>query len=326
MSTAPATDGAATRILAPTDRAIARAADVLRGGGFVAFPTETVYGLGADATNGAAVAAVYRAKGRPAANPLIVHVADAGGAASFALLDPSARTLAAAFWPGPLTLVLRRTANCPVSPAASAGLPTVAVRVPDHPVALALLRAAGLPLAAPSANPSGRLSPTTARHAVDGLGDVVDLILDGGPCRVGIESTVLALDGAEPVVLRPGAVAREALEATLGVPVTATAVPSEKASSPGLLGPHYAPRTPLRLEAGSAGAGEGLLAFGSAKPAAAAITRNLSPSGNLHEAAANLYAALREMDAAGLARIAVVPIPDEGIGRAINDRLRRAAR
>ena len=312
-------------IVAPGPDAIARAAGLLRNGGLVAFPTETVYGLGADATSDAAIAALYRAKSRPPANPLIVHVAEAAGAESVAVLDSRARALAEAFWPGPLTLVLRRTARCPVSAAVSAGLSTVAVRVPDHPVALALLRAVDLPLAAPSANPSGRLSPTTAQHVAELLGDSADLILDGGRCRVGIESTVLALNGDEPVLLRPGAVGREALAAALGTQVSVTPGAREQATSPGLLGRHYAPRTPLRLGAVDAGPDEGLLAFGSAAPAGAAITRNLSRSGDLHEAAANLYDLMREMDGSGVAGIAVVPIPDEGVGRAINDRLRRAA-
>jgi L-threonylcarbamoyladenylate synthase len=302
---------------------VERAAALLRAGRLVAFPTETVYGLGGDATNDRAVAAIYAAKGRPSFNPLIVHVADA--AAAFALVTDNdrARRAAARFWPGPLTLVLPRRQDCPVSLLASAGLDTVAVRVPDHPLALELLRAAGRPLAAPSANPSGRISPTTAAHVHEGLGDKVAMILDGGPCRVGVESTVLDLSGERAVLLRPGGATREDIEAAIGPVALAEPGDDEFAPrSPGRLAAHYAPGLPLRMNATTAGAGEALLGF-SGTPGAAA---DLSPSGDLVEAAANLFAMLRALDRPPHAGIAVAPIPEHGLGLAINDRLRRAAR
>ncbi len=301
-----------------TDSAIDEATAALAAGGLVAFPTETVYGLGADATSDAAVARIYEAKDRPHFNPLIAHVPDLAAAERLVVFTDPARRLARAFWPGPLTLVLVRKAGCPVSLLASAGLDTLAVRVPDHPLALALLRAFGRPLVAPSANPSGQLSPTTAGDVRDALGDKVAVVLDGGPCRVGVESTVIDLSGGHAALLRHGGVPVEALEAILG-PLAAPGDGPLK--SPGQLDSHYAPRLPVRLEASEAKADEALLAFGPEVPDGL----NLSPSGDLVEAAANLFAFLRRLDRPGLAGIAVMPIPDRGLGRAINDRLRRAA-
>ena len=301
-----------------TDSALDEAAAALAAGGLVAFPTETVYGLGADATSDAAVARVYEAKGRPHFNPLIAHLPDLAAAERLVVFTDLARRLAEAFWPGPLTLVLPRTAGCPVSLLASAGLDTLAVRVPDHPLALALLRAFGRPLVAPSANPSGQLSPTSASDVRDALGDKVAVILDGGPCRVGVESTVVDLSGEHPALLRPGGVPAEALEAIVGPLASPGDGPLR---SPGQLESHYAPVLPVRLEASEARAGEALLAFG---PHATGDL-NLSPTGDLVEAAANLFAFLRRLDRPGRAGIAVMPIPERGLGRAINDRLRRAA-
>jgi L-threonylcarbamoyladenylate synthase len=308
-------------LVAPTPEAIRAAAEALRNGRLIAFPTETVYGLGGDATDDRAVAAIYAAKGRPRFNPLIVHAPEAARVESLVAMDARARSLAARFWPGPLTLVLPRRTDCGVSLLASAGLPTLAVRVPDHPVAQALLRAADRPIAAPSANPSGRVSPTTAQHVADGLGDAVAMILDGGPCRVGLESTVLDLTGDAAVLLRPGGVPRETLEATIG-PIRLPDAASDAAPhSPGRLPAHYAPERPLRMEAGDAQPGEALLGFGATPDA----VLNLSPSGDLVEAAANLFAMLHALDRAPYAAIAVAPVPEHGLGAAINDRLRRAA-
>ncbi|RDD60694.1 L-threonylcarbamoyladenylate synthase [Ferruginivarius sediminum] len=300
------------------------AARILRDGGLVAFPTETVYGLGADATNAQAVARIFEAKGRPSFNPLIVHLADVAEAESLVHLDARAREVAARFWPGPLTLVLPRRADCPVSLLASAGLDTLALRVPGHPVAHALLQAAGRPIAAPSANASGRISPTTARHVATSLGSRVDMIVDGGACPVGIESTVIDLSAEPPILLRPGGLPREELEAILG-PLAEKGDAAGPAGSPGRLASHYAPGCPLRLNATRAEPDEGLLAFGPDVPAGAAVTCNLSPSGDLREAAARLFACLHELDRPELTAIAAMPIPEEGLGAAINDRLRRAA-
>ncbi|SEH38326.1 L-threonylcarbamoyladenylate synthase [Magnetospirillum fulvum] len=306
----------------PPDR-LAEAADLLAQGGLVAFPTETVYGLGGDATRESAVAAIFAAKGRPSFNPLISHVASAEAAAALVEFGPLAQALAARFWPGPLTLVLRRRSDSPISLLATAGLDSIAVRVPDHPVALALIRAFGRPLAAPSANRSGAVSPTTAAHVAQSLGDKVGMILDGGPCRVGVESTVLDLTGAVPVLLRPGGIGLDALEAVLGLRPLCPR-PDHASSStpraPGMLSSHYAPALPVRLEAAEAAPGEALLGFG---PGAA--TLNLSPGGDPTEAAANLFAMLRALDRPDFTGIAVRPIPDAGLGLAINDRLRRAA-
>ena len=289
----------------------------------MAFPTETVYGLGAVATNDAAVGRVYRAKGRPAHNPLIVHVADLAGARAIARFDERAERVAAALWPGPLTLVLPRADGAPLSRVATAGLDTVAVRIPAHPVARALLEAVLLPLAAPSANPSGLVSPTTAAHVAADLGAAVDLVLDGGPCPVGVESSVLDLSREAPRLLRPGGLDRAALERLVG-PLAGHA-DEMLPRSPGQLASHYAPRLPLRLEALEIGPGEALLAFGPDPPPGGVAVRNLSPAGDPAEAARNLFAMLRELDASRAEGIAVMPIPAEGLGEAVRDRLRRAA-
>lgn len=306
------------------DAAIADAAHLLRTGKLVAFPTETVYGLGADATNDHAVAAIFAAKGRPTFNPLIIHLANADAARKLTVWNKTADRLANAFWPGPLTLVLPRAVDCPVSLLASAGLDTLAVRVPAHPLAHALLRATGRPIAAPSANASGKLSPTRANHVADSLGDAVDLILDGGRCAVGLESTVAAIDDGHVTILRHGAVTREDLEAVVG-PVDEATVEQDAPRAPGMLLRHYAPERTLRLDAVDARPGEAFLAFGEKVAPNATATCNLSPAGDLGEAAANLFAMLRALDAGDVTGIAVAPIPEEGLGRAINDRLRRAA-
>jgi L-threonylcarbamoyladenylate synthase len=309
-------------ILPANPEAIARAAALLRAGRLVAFPTETVYGLGGDAGSEAAVAAIFAAKGRPRFNPLIVHVPRLAEAETLAVFDARARDLAARFWPGPLSLVLRRREPSALSLLASAGLDTVALRAPSHPVAQSLLAAAGRPVAAPSANRSGRLSPTAATHVAAELGGRVALILDGGPCEVGLESTVLDLSGETPVLLRPGAVTREALAALLGT----VADPAGAAiRSPGMLASHYAPRLPLRLDARDARSGEAVLAFGREPPPGFAEALWLSQAGDLAEAAANLFAMLRRLDRPDFSAIAVMPIPEHGLGRAINDRLRCAA-
>jgi L-threonylcarbamoyladenylate synthase len=308
-----------------TADAIADAADILRAGGLIALPTETVYGLGADATNARAVAGIFAAKGRPLFNPLIAHVADIGEAARFAILDQRAEALAAAFWPGALTLVLRKAPDCPIADLATAGLDTVAIRVPSHRVARALIRAAGVPVAAPSANRSGHVSPTTAAHVEADLGDSVAMILDDGPSAVGIESTVVDLSGPTAVLLRAGGITSDAIEAILGGSLIRGAGHAERPSSPGQLASHYAPRAAVRLNATTVRAGEALLAFGPAPPDHDGPMINLSPTGDTIEAAANLFAALRRLDAKGVATIAVMPIPDTGLGEAINDRLRRAA-
>ena len=300
--------------------ALAEAGQLLRDGRLVAFPTETVYGLGGDATCDRAVAAIFEAKGRPSFNPLIVHVAEARDAEALVTVDDRARTLMARFWPGPLTLVLPRGKDSPVSLLASAGLDSIAVRMPDHPVARALIRAAGRPLAAPSANRSGAVSPTTAAHVAESLGARVALILDGGPCRVGVESTVLDLCGDQPCLLRPGGVPLEALEAAWGTPIRRATHAPDSPKSPGMLESHYAPGLPVRLDVTKPDAGWALLSFGPVQG-----TLNLSPSGDLEEAAANLFAMLRALDSTAHAGIAVVPIPETGLGLAINDRLRRAA-
>jgi L-threonylcarbamoyladenylate synthase len=317
--------GAGGPIIAKADaKAISRAARLLREGRLVAFPTETVYGLGADATSDQAVAGVFEAKARPQFNPLIVHVADMAAARRLGRFDPAAQALADAFWPGPLTLVVPREKDCPVSLLASAGLDTLALRVPAHPVAHALLVETGRPVVAPSANLSGRLSPTAAAHVAEGLGTTVAMILDGGRCAIGIESTIVGVDSDTPVLLRAGAIERAAIEAVLGHELAAPRG-SDRPSAPGQLASHYAPRAALRLEATAIDAGEALLAFGANLPEHAGAMLNLSPTGDLRQAAANLFAHLRELDATGAATIAVMPIPHEGLGEAINDRLARAA-
>ncbi|HLO79190.1 MAG TPA: L-threonylcarbamoyladenylate synthase [Magnetospirillum sp.] len=300
--------------------AIALGGEMLRQGRLVAFPTETVYGLGADATNDRAVAAIFEAKGRPSFNPLIVHVAEPAEVETLVAVDDRARAVMARFWPGPLTLVLPRHANSPVSLLASAGLDTIAVRMPDHPVARAVIKASGRPIAAPSANRSGAVSPTLAEHVAESLGARVGLILDGGPCRVGVESTVLDLSGAEPALLRPGGIAVEALEQALGCRLIRPTDHADAPKSPGMLESHYAPGLPVRLNVTAPAAGEAVLGFG-----AVACTVNLSPGGDLAEAAANLFAMLRALDRAEFSGIAVAPIPEHDLGLAINDRLRRAA-
>ncbi len=319
---------AATERLAADAAGIARAAALLCSGRLVAFGTETVYGLGADATDAAAVAQVFTAKGRPHFNPLICHYPDAEAAFAQVQANDTARRLAAAFWPGPLTLVLPRRRDCPVALLAGAGLDTLAVRVPAQPTALALLRAAGRPVAAPSANRSGQVSPTTAAHVLAGLDGRIAAVLDSGACPVGVESTVLDLTGPHPVLLRPGGATREAIEAVIG-PVRAGITPGaalagQSLRSPGLLVSHYAPATPLRLGATQVGADEALLAFGPALPGAGAMFQ-LSAAGDLAEAAARLFEGLRALDTAGLSGIAAMPIPRHGLGLAINDRLERAA-
>jgi L-threonylcarbamoyladenylate synthase len=306
---------------------IAEAARLILEGGLVAFPTETVYGLGGDATNERAVAAIFEAKGRPQFNPLISHVLDAGEARRLVRWNDIADRLAARFWPGPLTLVLPRAKDSPVALLATAGLDSVAVRAPAHAMAQALIRAVGRPLAAPSANRSGAVSPTRAEHVAESLGGRVKMILDGGPCEVGLESTVLDLTTAAPTLLRPGGATREAIEAVIGPLALSDAIPSGDSArkSPGQLASHYAPARPVRLGATSAAADEALLAFGSDVPSGALLTLNLSPVGDLAESAANLFAMLRALDRPDVVRIAVMSIPQTGLGLAINDRLRRAA-
>ncbi len=306
-----------TELLSPDADGLDRAVHLLRSGQLVAFPTETVYGLGGDARSDLAVARIFEAKGRPRFNPLIVHVPDLAAAREFAVVTARTEAVAARFWPGPLTLVLPLR-DAGMSELVTAGLPSVAIRVPAHPLAQALLRAFGGPLAAPSANPSGRVSPTRAPHVMEGLAGRIAAVLDGGPCTVGVESTILGLTGA-PELLRPGGVPLEALEAVLGsLPLGGSA---EKPSAPGQLPSHYAPVASVRLMARAWQEGEIRLGFG---PGPSDL--NLSPTGDLVEAAANLFHMLREADrlAAGCT-IAVAPIPEEGLGRAINDRLRRAA-
>jgi L-threonylcarbamoyladenylate synthase len=317
----------ATRILATDPAAIVDAARVLRAGGLVAFPTETVYGLGADATNALAIAKLYAAKGRPSFNPLIAHVTDAAAAGALARFDANAERLAA-LWPGPLTLVLPRLPACPVAELATAGLDTIAVRVPSHPTACSLLAQVRGPVVAPSANRSGHVSPTTAGHVRADLDGRIDLILDGGPAAVGVESTIVACLGGEPTLLRAGGLPRGEIEAVLGRPLAGSepvAVDAGEAPlAPGMLSSHYAPRTRLRIGATSVEPGEVLLAFGPPLPGAARVL-NLSPARDLVEAAANLFSHLRALDAAGARAIAVMPVPHEGLGEAINDRLARAA-
>lgn len=286
-------------------------------GKVVAFPTETVYGLGADATNSDAVLRIYETKGRPRFNPLIVHVADLGMAEQLVEFTPLARRLSA-FWPGPLTLVLKRKSGAGLSDIVTAGLDTVGIRIPAHPLALELIRAAGRPLAAPSANPSGRLSPTTAQQVDEPFQGLVP-VLDGGPCEAGVESTILAVDGDRVVRLRAGALPRGEIELALSQPIE-IAGKDAAISAPGMLASHYAPNAALRLNATAAEPGEALLGFGTASGA----TLNLSPAGDLHEAARNLFSMLHQLDRTAT-RIAVSPVPEEGLGEAINDRLRRAA-
>ncbi len=307
---------------------VAEAAALLLAGELVGFPTETVYGLGADARNAAAVAGIFAAKGRPHFNPLIAHYASAEAAFADVAADARAQKLAAACWPGPLTLVLPRRAECQVDLLAGAGLDTLAVRVPAHPLAQALLRAVAVPVVAPSANRSGQVSPTTAQHVLAGLSGRIAAVLEGGACAVGVESTVLDLSQpGPPRLLRPGGVPLEALQALLG-PILAQPEAAPTLRSPGMLLSHYAPALPVRLGASTVAAEEALLAFGSALPGAGLVW-NLSERGDSTEAAARLFAGLRWLDAEGaqlgLTRIAVMPVPEAGLGAAINDRLARAA-
>ena len=308
--------------------AIEKAGDILRRGGLVAMPTETVYGLAADAMNGEAVARIFETKRRPTFNPLIVHIPDLASAREFAVFTGEAEKLARSFWPGPLTLVLQCHPHAGISDLVSAGLSTLAVRVPAHPVGQAVLRAAATPIAAPSANRSGRVSPTTAAHVASDLGDSVDLILDAGPCEVGIESTVVDCSTqteSAPSLLRPGGISVDQIEAALGKRMGPRQDSFEAPRSPGQLVSHYAPRARVRLNVASPEPGEALLAFGPQIPPHCGPMINLSETRNLREAAANLFAALRALDAEGCSSIAVLPIPGEGLGEAINDRLLRAA-
>ncbi|MEV1145727.1 L-threonylcarbamoyladenylate synthase [Micromonospora sp. NPDC049799] len=317
----------APRVL-PADSGIAEAASVLRTGGLVAFPTETVYGLGANALDARAAARIFEAKARPSFDPLITHLADTAELEKLVgPLPPAVAALAERFWPGPLTLIVDRPAAVP--PIVTSGLDTMAVRVPDHEHARALIAAAGVPVAAPSANRFGQLSPTRAEHVVRGLGAAVDVVLDGGPTRCGIESTIVDARGERPVVLRLGALPVEALEEAAG-PVTVRPGSSGQPVAPGTLAAHYAPRTPLRLASGAepAGAGggrRGFLAFRDRPAGTWAVVEVLSPAGDLTEAAARLFEALHELDRTGVDEIVVEPVPEVGVGRAINDRLRRAA-
>lgn len=307
-----------TRHLTADADGYAQAAEVWRKGGLVAFPTETVYGLGADARNDMAVARIFEAKGRPRFNPLIVHVPDIAAAKTLVAWSDAAEIVASAFWPGAITLVLPIRGDAGLSPLVTAELPTLAVRVPAHPVAQALLRTFGGPVAAPSANPSGRISPTEAAHVAAGLSGRIEAIVEGGACDVGLESTILGLEGA-PTLLRPGGIPAEAIEAALGTSLERH-VEGGTLTAPGQMTSHYAPGAAVRLNAAEAVEGEVMLGFGPMES-----DLNLSPTGDLVEAAATLFAALHALDAKGAEGIAVAPIPDAGLGRAINDRLRRAA-
>ncbi|UGX91787.1 threonylcarbamoyl-AMP synthase [Bradyrhizobium barranii subsp. barranii] len=323
--------GLETLILPAGEAGAEAAARILAAGGLVAFPTETVYGLGADAANATAIAHLYAAKGRPAFNPLIAHVADLAAARRIGRFDARALRLAEAFWPGPLTLVVPKTDDCPVAELATAGLDTVAIRIPAHPVAEAILRAFGGAVVAPSANISGHVSPTLAAHVESDLAGRIDLIVDGGPVTVGVESTIVGCFDA-PMLLRPGGLSRERIEAVLGAALARPPVETESDDSqplaPGMLASHYAPRASVRLNARDVAAGEALLAFGADRlPGleAAAAVMNLSPAADLDEAATNLFGYLRALDAKSPRAIAVMAVPEEGLGEAINDRLRRAA-
>ncbi|NWG92710.1 MAG: threonylcarbamoyl-AMP synthase [Parvularculaceae bacterium] len=306
------------------DADIEKAAALILAGELVAIPTETVYGLAADATNDRAVARLYEAKGRPSFNPLIAHVEGVGMARRYAEFSPLAEKLAAAFWPGPLTLVLPRKADCGVSHLVSAGLETLALRAPKSAIAEALIRKVARPLAAPSANRSGAVSPTTAEHVRESLGERIALILDGGPCSVGVESTIVRIDGARAALLRPGGIPRDAIERVIGGKLDAATGAIE---APGMMQSHYATRAPLRLDAAAPREDEAFIAFGPAGDHAHML--NLSETGDLVEAAANLFAHLRAADfmvsSSGLRGVAVAPVPDHGLGEAINDRLKRAA-
>jgi L-threonylcarbamoyladenylate synthase len=317
-----------TALLKVDAAGIAGAAALLCEGALVAFGTETVYGLGADATNDSAVASIFAAKQRPRFNPLICHYPHTDAALADVVANEQAWSLAAAFWPGPLTLVLPRQRNCGVSLLASAGLDTIAVRIPGHATALALLREFGRPIAAPSANLSGKVSPTTPQHVLDDLSGRIAAVLDSGPCTLGVESTVLDLSGSDPVLLRPGGTTVEAIEAVIG-PMQARSVTRGVLRSPGLLASHYAPKLPVRLNAVDVGRDEALLAFGPPLRGAGAVFC-LSHRADLTEAAARFFAGFRRLDAEaaalGLTRIAVMSVPNHGLGRALNDRMCRAAK
>lgn len=308
-------------VIPPTSDTLDAAAEVLRAGRLVAFPTETVYGLGADATDEMAVARIFEVKGRPRFNPLISHVGSAEAALALGRFSELARAAAKNFWPGPLTIVVERAVDCPIAWLTSAGLQSIALRVPAHPLANDLLRRADRPIAAPSANRSGRVSPTRAEHVNSEFGDQVSMILDGGTCSIGLESTVIDLSGPAPVLLRPGAVTREDLEALVG-PVTEPST-GGPITAPGMLASHYAPSCPVRLNAASPEPGEVFLGFGAARADEPGET--LSATGDLVEAAGNLFHMLRTLDCRGVSGIAVAPIPEHGLGAAINDRLTRAA-
>jgi len=317
-----------TERLAADEAGLARAAAILRRGGLVAFPTETVYGLGADATRAEAVTGIYAAKDRPRFNPLISHVDTVEAARAQGLFDDAALRLARAFWPGPLTLVVPASPDCTICDLARAGLDSVGLRVPSHPLARRLLSAFGRPVAAPSANRSGRVSPTSADHVLVDLDGRIDAVLDGGATEVGVESTIIAcLDGTVRL-LRPGGVPREAIEEVIGRALDVAPADAEAPLAPGMLASHYAPRAKVRLNAVTIAPGEAALLFGAVPPAGlerAEAFRNLSKKGDLREAAARLFSALRSLDAASVSAIAVSPIPEDGLGEAINDRLRRAA-
>lgn len=304
---------------------IAEAAELLRTGALVAFATETVYGLGANARNPDAVARIFSAKARPQFNPLIVHVPDLAAAQQYGVFSSTAQKLAHAFWPGAVTLVVPIKPDADIADLVTAGLNTIAIRVPNHPFAQRLLRAAACPLAAPSANRSGAVSPTCPEHVATDLGDRVAMILDGGSTALGLESTVLQIDDDRVALLRPGAVTRQAVETLLGHDVLTVEPVTTAPTAPGQLASHYAPHARVRLNVNSVNAGEALLAFGPRPPRTDGPTINLSPAADVNEAAVHLFAALRTLDASGVSSIAVMPIPDTGLGEAINDRLRRAA-
>jgi L-threonylcarbamoyladenylate synthase len=322
-----------SRLTAANASGIAAGATILASGGTVAFPTETVYGLGADATSAKAIAKIYAAKGRPSFNPLIAHVANIDAAKAQAIFSAPALALAEAFWPGPLTLVLPLTEGATICELARSGLESVALRVPAHPIARALIEAAGLPIAAPSANRSGHVSPVTADHVAEDLADSIDLILDAGPCPIGVESTIVSCLSDGPVLLRPGGIARNTLESvlgrTIGTLAEVSATPDRGRRTPAMLAPgmlasHYAPKAKLRLEAKELAPGEAGLDFGGLFSRAGNVL-DLSPDRDLFEAAANLFSYLRQLDKSGEKIIAVAPVPEQGLGEAINDRLRRAA-
>lgn len=317
-----------TARLTADETGLSQAATILRRGGLVAFPTETVYGLGADATNAEAVAGIYAAKERPSFNPLISHLDSFEAAKAQGLFDETAQKLAEAFWPGPLTLVVPVAPTCTVSDLARAGLDSVGLRVPAHPLAHALLKATGRPVAAPSANRSGRVSPTDADHVLGDLDGRIDAVMDGGASDVGVESTIVACLGGVPRLLRPGGVPREAIEALIGRKLESASDTGKSPLAPGMLASHYAPRAQVRLNATDIRSGEAALLFGSAMPTGsehAIAALNLSKNGDLKEAAAHLFSYLRQLDSSGASTIAVAPIPETGLGEAINDRLQRAA-